>query len=114
MANLGEKRKISDVIQEWKPRITYLVIGLVFGPFISGWLGWQVTAGTMDNAVQDAVVSYRAERCVKKAQADPTATADVLKNWTSRRELAEKSALLPGEEKADTDVINACSTRLTP
>ncbi len=114
MANTGEKTRLSVIIQEWKPRIIYLLIGLVLGPFISTWLGWHVTTGTMDSAVQDAVVAYRAELCAKRAQADPEATPDVLKNWTSRRELAEKWAVLPGEEKADRDVISECSSRLTP
>ena len=29
------------IIQEWRPRIIFLVIGLVAGPFISSWIGWQ-------------------------------------------------------------------------
>ncbi len=45
---------------------------------------------------------------------DPEVTPDVLENWTSRRELAEKWAVLPGEEKADSDVASECASRLTP
>ena len=106
--------RASEIIQEWRPRIVFLVIGLVLGPFISNWLGWQVTTGTMDSAVQNAVVAYQAELCAKRAQADPEVTPDVLENWTSRRELAEKWAVLPGEEKADSDVVSECASRLTP
>ncbi len=47
-------------------------------------------------------------------QADPEVTPEVLENWTSRRELAEKWAVLPGEEKADNNVVSECASRLTP
>ena len=106
--------RAGEIITEWKPRILFLAIGLVLGPLISGWLGWQVTAGTMNSAVQDAVIEYRADLCTKRAQADPEATAEVLGDWSSRRELAEKWAVLPGEEEANRDVVNRCSSGLTP
>ncbi len=105
--------RAGEIITEWRPRILFLVIGLVLGPFISGWLGWQVTAGTMTSAVQVAVVDYRAELCAKRAQADPEATPAVLGDWSSRGELAEKWAVLPGEEEADRSVVNGCSSRLS-
>ena len=105
--------RTSEIISEWKPRIIFLVIGLVLGPFISGWLGWQVTAGTMSSAVQDAVVDYRAELCAKRAQADPEATPAALGDWSKRGELAKKWAVLPGEEEADRSVVNGCSSRLS-
>jgi len=88
------------------------VIGLILGPFISDWMDWQVTTGTMDSAVQNAVITYRADLCAKRAQADPGLTPDTLKNWTSRRELAEKWAVLPGENKVDSDVVSECSALL--
>ena len=114
MANTGDKTRSAELIEQWKPRIIFLSIGLVLGPFVSGWIGWHVTTGTMESAVQDAVVGYRAELCAKRAQADPEATSEVLQNWTSRRELAEKWAVLPSEEKADSAVVSECSSRLAP
>jgi hypothetical protein len=68
----------------------------------------------MDSAVQEAVVAYRAELCAKRAQADPEVTPAVLENWNSRAELAEKWAVLPSEEKADSAVVSECSSRLIP
>ena len=114
MADTGDKTRSAELIRYWKSRIIFLSIGLVLGPIVSGWIGWHVTTDTMDSAVQDAVVAYRAELCAKRAQADPDATSDVLEVWTSRRKLAEKWAVLPGEEKADLDVISECNSRLTP
>ncbi len=93
----------------WSMRIFFLVIGLILGPFISSWLGWQVTAGTMEEAAEDAVVAYRAGLCVERAQSDPEATPDLLKDYSARRKFAEKWAVLPGEEKADRDVVSECN-----
>ncbi len=106
--------RAGEIITEWKPHILFLVIGLVLGPFISSWLGWQVTAGTMNSAVQDAVIEYRADLCTKRAQADPETTPAVLGDWSSRGKIAEKWAVLPGEEESNRDVVNRCSSRLTP
>ncbi len=88
------------------------MIGLVLGPFISSWLGWQVTTGTMESAASDAVISYRAGLCAERTRADPEATSDALNEYSKRREFAEKWAVLPGEEKADSAVVRECNTRL--
>ncbi len=40
-------------------------------------------------------------------------TPEVLKDYSARREIAEKWAVLPGEEKADVFVTNECSSRLS-
>ena len=103
-----------EIDTDWRPRIFFLVIGLVLGPIISVSLGWQVAPGRMDSAVQDAIVAYRAELCAKRAKADPEATPAVLEKWTSRAKLAEKWAVLPGEEETDSAVVIACSSRLIP
>jgi len=113
MAKTNGTTRTGEIIQEWKPRILFLVIGLVVGPFISGWLGWQVTAGTMDSAVSDAVVSYRAGLCAERARSDSETTAAMLGDRSGRRELAQQWAVLPGEEKADSAVVRECTQRLT-
>jgi hypothetical protein len=112
MAETDNKSRTSEIIQEWKPRISYLVIGLVVGPFVANWLGWQVTTDTMETAVEDAVIAYRAELCVTRAQTDPEATPAVPQDYSDRRKLAEKWAVMPGEEKADLDVVSKCSSQL--
>ncbi len=114
MAEKNEKTKTRtrEIIDEWRPRILFLVIGLVLGPFIANWLGWQVTAGTMESAVEEAVVAYRAGLCAERARSDPEVTPEVLKDFSGRRKLAEKWAVLPGEETAVRAVITECSSRL--
>jgi hypothetical protein len=103
---------MGEIVQEWKPRVIFLVIGLVLGPIISNWLGWQVTSDTMNTAVKDAVVGYRAGLCEERARSDPQATTAALEQYSARRKLAEKWALMPGEVKADLNVVSACSSRL--
>jgi hypothetical protein len=110
--NEKTKTRTREIIEEWKPRILFLVIGLVLGPFITNWLGWQVTAGTMESAVEEAVVAYRAGLCAERARSDSEATSDVLKDYSARRKLAEKWAVLPGEETTLPAVVNECSSRL--
>ena len=105
--------QVGEIIQEWRPRIFFLAIGLILGPFISSWLGWQVTTGTMEEAAEDAVVAYRAGLCVERAQSDPEATPDLLKDYSARRKFAEKWAVLPGEEKADGAGTSECNSRLS-
>ncbi len=115
MAETNEKTKTTrtrEIIETWRPRILFLVIGLVLGPFIANWLGWQVTAGTMESAVEEAVVAYRAGLCAERARSDPEVTPEVLKDFGGRRKLAEKWAVLPGEETTVRAVVTECSSRL--
>ncbi len=69
MAETNEKTKTRtrEIIEAWRPRILFLGIGLVLGPFFGNWLGWQVPAGTMESAVEEAVLAYRAELCAERA-----------------------------------------------
>lgn len=114
MAETNEKTKTRtrEIIEAWKPRILFLGIGLVLGPFFGNWLGWQVPAGTMESAVEEAVLSYRAELCAERARSDPEVTSAVLKDYSGRHKLAEKWAVLLGEAEADNAVVKACSARL--
>ncbi len=50
---------------------------------------------------------------MERAQSDPEVTPEVLKDYTGRRKIAEKWAVLPGEEKADAAVTNECNSRLS-
>ena len=108
MTNTGGASRSQELIQQWKPRIIFLVVGLIVGPIISSMIGLQVTTSTMGSAVQDGVVAYRAGLCAVRARLDPEATPDVLKDYDGRRELAEKWAILPGEDKVDASVKREC------
>ncbi len=66
----------------------------------------------MNTAVEDALVAYRAGLCVEWARSDPEATSDMFGDYSARRKIAEKWAVMPGGEKADPDVTRECASRL--
>ncbi len=107
MAETNEKTKTRtrEIIEAWKPRILFLGIGLVLGPFFGNWLGWQVPAGTMESAVEEAVLAYRAELCAERARSDPEVTSAVLKDYSGRRKLDYKWSLLLGQAEAENSVV---------
>ena len=87
-----------------------LVVGLVAGPLITSYAGWQVTSGTANARLQAGVVEQQALFCDARARADgrdPRALG-----WTARRELAQKWAVMPGASSADPAVVRACTDKL--
>jgi hypothetical protein len=93
-----------------KPKIVYLVIGLVAGPILSGMLGLQVLSSTAASQVKTGTVDLQATFCAATAHAE---TADTTKlDYTARNELAKKHAVMPGGTAADSDVVSACAKKL--
>ena len=96
--------------QAAKPVVIALAIGLVVGPMISSYMGWQVTRATARAQVRDNVTEQLAMICAARAKAD-VANAGAL-DWTARSELAKKWAVEAGAPLADIDVTDACTRRL--
>ncbi len=89
-----------------KPQAMALAIGLVVGPLISNYAGWQVTSG----AAREDVVEQLASICNVGARA---AVPDPAKlDWSARTELASKWAIMPGATVAEPDVMSACERKL--
>jgi len=99
--------RLADQWSTMKPLAIALGIGLVAGPLISGFMGWQVMRGTSEARVHASAVDQQAQICAVLARRD-THDPAVL-NWSARRELAEKFAVMPGRETGDPEVANACS-----
>ncbi len=93
-----------------KPIATGLVIGLVAGPIISGFSGFQVRTSTAEAAVRAGVLEQQAMFCAARAKAATPDTATL--GWQARSELARQHAIMPGSTTADPDVVYACSNRL--
>ena len=93
-----------------KPRAIALAIGLVMGPFISNFLGWQVTSGNAQTRLNQAVVEQQAAFCEARARADVKEPGKL--DYTGRRTLAEKWATMPGKNSAETGVVSACADKL--
>lgn len=110
MAELRTQDKARIFWRRWRLPITGFVIGLVAGPLISAWLGWQVASGTLREQVHDAVVTQQAELCEMLARAG----ADGLGQMDARQriELAERHAQFPWVDAVDPEVVNRCSEGL--
>ena len=97
--------------ESMKPKIVYLVIGLVAGPVLSGMFGLQVLSSTARNQVQAGLVDLQATYCATNAR---TETADTTKlDYTARNDLAKKFAVMPGATTADFSVVSACAQKLS-
>lgn len=93
-----------------KPIAIALGIGLVAGPFISNFAGWQVTAGTAQAQTRAGVVEQIALYCEQRARVEVKESAKL--DWSARNDLAKKWAVVPGAASADTDATYACARRL--
>ncbi len=101
------------VAERWKsvkPIVIALGIGLIIGPFISNWAGWQITSGSAHAQVRAGVMEQQDLFCEQKARAD-VASAGML-DWTARSELAKKWLVMPGAPSADSNVTSACGGKL--
>ena len=95
---------------ERKPQVIALAIGLVAGPLISNYLGWQVTSGNARTQVRAGIVEQQATYCEVRARTAVEAPGKL--DWSARLELARKWSVMPGTDSADSDVANACERKL--
>jgi hypothetical protein len=87
-----------------------LAIGLVAGPLISNYIGWQVTSGTANAEMRESVVDQLAQVCNTRAR---TEVADPSKlEWEARSALAKKYVVEPGAPLAGLEVSGACARKL--
>jgi len=93
-----------------RPRLMFLVIGLIAGPEISNIAGWQVTSRSMQNQVHAGIVEQQALFCEVRARAEVQGTIKL--DRTARIALAQKSAAMPGAATTDIDVVRACASKL--
>ena len=93
-----------------KPLGMAVCFGLIVGPFASNAIGWQVTSGSMERQLHAAVVEQQASFCLERVQATGKNTTGI--DYNSRRDLAEKWAIMPGQKEADFDVVRACSEKI--
>ncbi|MEK9970283.1 MAG: hypothetical protein VW600_14180 [Ferrovibrio sp.] len=93
-----------------KPLALVLILGLVAGPLISNYMGWQVTRGFAERQSRASAVDQQAMICAALAHRDTADTAAL--GWAERRSIAEKYAVMPGRDAADSDVVRACTELL--
>lgn len=96
--------------ETYKPVAIALAVGLVVGPFISNYIGWQVTSGTARAQARDGIVEQLALICEKRARADVADPAKL--EWAARNDLAKKWVVAPGAPFANLDVTYDCARKL--
>ncbi|WP_300296887.1 hypothetical protein [Ferrovibrio sp.] len=101
------QQRFGDRWDSIRPVAIALVVGLVAGPLISNSMGWQVTQGRADRQSHASAVEQQAMICAAQARVVTPNSAAL--DWSARRELAEKFAVMPGRESAESDVISACT-----
>jgi hypothetical protein len=102
-----------NTVSAWesaKPKVMYLVIGLIAGPIVTNIAGWQVLSGTARDRVQASVVEQQATFCAANAHIAMPDTSKL--DYTARNELAKKWAVMPGTTTAVSDVTDACARKL--
>ena len=93
-----------------KPIAIGLAIGLIAGPIISGFAGFQVRTSTAQAAARAGIVEQQAAFCAERARAASSGTA--LLDWQGRTDLARKWAATPGSTVVDPEVVYACAGKL--
>ncbi|HET6467775.1 MAG TPA: hypothetical protein VFG43_05285 [Geminicoccaceae bacterium] len=104
---------LETVKSKWetaKPMVIGLAIGLVAGPVISGFAGWQVTSSAAQAQVHSAVVEQQAAYCDALARAEVQEPGKLER--TARSDLAKKWAIMPGATVASSEVVGACGRKL--
>jgi len=102
-----------SAVSRWdmaKPVVLALGIGLIAGPFISSFAGWQVTTGTARAQLRDGVVEQQAAVCNARARSEVQDPSKL--GWSEQRDLAAKWAVMPGATSAESDVTSACARKL--
>lgn len=107
---MTQSQTIQSKWQAKKPMVFALAIGLIVGPLLSNYIGWQVTSGTARAETRDSVLQQFAVMCADHARADDANAAKL--DWNARNELAKKWVVAPVAPFADLDVRSACAARL--
>lgn len=100
--------------KSYKPRVIALVIGLVAGPLLTNFFGYQTTVSTAKAQVRAGIVEQQALYCEARARADVSEPGKL--DWNGRTELAKKWTEMPGTKAASTtaypEVESACADKL--
>lgn len=102
---------ISDGWIGAKPYVYGLIGGMILGPIVSNYMGWQVGGGAARASMAAAVVETKATICNARARVE-VAEPNKLE-WSARNDLAKKFAVMAGAASADSDVTTACSGKLS-
>src|SRR5258708_36427014 len=87
---------IQPIKSKWepaKPLVFAFAVGLITGPLVSNYIGWQVTSRAAQAGMRAGIVEQQALFCEARARGDVPAPDKL--GWGARYELAEKWAIMP-------------------
>src|SRR4029453_15719699 len=96
--------------QTVKPKLLYLVIGLIAGPIITSIAGGQGLSGTARDQLHPGIGEQQATFRAPNAPGEMPDTSKL--DYTGRNNLAKKWAVMPGTTVAESDVTSACARKL--
>jgi hypothetical protein len=109
----GSFHMLKNIGARWtslQPRLFALAAGLVIGPILTSFLGWQVLSSTASTQAQAAVVASQAKICEARARAEVSNPGTL--DWNARQALAKRNGVLIAGASEDYDVTRACADRL--
>lgn len=104
---------VNAVTAKWrsiKPYLYPFVAGLIVGPFVSAYMGWQVTSSSARADIHAGIIKTHVAYCEARARNDVKEPNKL--DWSARNELAKKWASLPGAESSDSEVARGCADKL--
>lgn len=107
MASFGELR---DSWSLTKGVFIAFAAGMLVGPFVSSYLGVQVTSRSARAELHSGLVDLQASMCDARARMETKMPGKL--DWNARRDLAAKFAAMPGRDTVDAEVVNRCSDKL--
>jgi hypothetical protein len=105
--------KLKELRDSWHLRkglVVAFIVGMLVGPFVSSYLGVQVTSRNARAELHNGIVDLQATMCNARARLEVKDPGKL--DWSARRELAAKFALMPGRDTVDPAVTSACSDKL--
>jgi len=93
-----------------KPLAFAFAVGLIAGPLVTNYIGWQVTSRSAQADMHAGIVEQQALFC--EARARTAVPAPDKLGWAARYELAKKWAIMPGATEPPSGVASACASKL--
>jgi hypothetical protein len=109
MASLSLK-ELRDTWHLRKGLVLTFVAGMLVGPFVSSYFGVQVTSRNARAELHNGIVDVKASICNARARIEVKEPGKL--DWSARRELAAKFAIIPGFDTVDPAVASLCSDKL--
>src|SRR5260370_26477301 len=112
MGRKSLRASMQPIKSKWetaKPLVFAFAVGLITGPLVSNYIGWQVTSRTAQADMRAGIVEQQALFCEGRARGDVPAPDKL--GWDARNELAKKWAIMPGATQPPSGLASAWASQ---